>query len=129
MTADQLEVIAVKGEQIRPKSAGAQREEDVVQHLLNSGFLSAVLARDSSNQLARLFPVFERRGDDSAGSFERSDVPFDQADSTGIDRSSVRLFDHHRVEEHRHLVLPVDVHKAPPAVAQQVTEGEPRPPY
>jgi hypothetical protein len=76
ITLDQLEVFPIKGEHVGSDAAGAQCQEDIVQHLLDFGFPAGLFAGRLGNDLSRLLPILKRGGDHTAGSFKSPNIRF-----------------------------------------------------
>jgi hypothetical protein len=91
VATDQFEIGPIERKQVRSDVASAQRQKDIVQHLLDFRFPTGLLPRYSRYDLARLFPVRKAGSDHTAGSFKSSDVSFDQTNGLNVKRSCVKF--------------------------------------
>jgi hypothetical protein len=74
VATDQFEIGPIERKQVGSDAASTQRQEDIVQHLLDFRLPTGLLPRYSRYDLARLFPVRKAGSDHTAGSFKSPDV-------------------------------------------------------
>ena len=93
VTTDQFEISPIERKQVGSDTASTQRQQDIVQHLLDFRLPTGLLPRYSRYDRARLFPVRKAGSDHTAGSFKSSDVPFHETDGLNVKCSRVELLD------------------------------------
>ena len=98
MTADELEVVSVEGEEVCPDTSRTQCEEYVVQHLLDFRLAAGFLSGNLRNQFAGFLPVLERRSHKTTSSFQSPHLAVYQTYSPLIQSPRIEFLDHHTGE-------------------------------
>lgn len=91
---DQLEILPVECVELGAEAAGAQGQEDIIDHLLDLRRSAGLPPGDLSHQAARVLPVLERGRHRPPGPFQGTYVSFHEANRGSVQSARVKLLDH-----------------------------------